>query len=278
MEKLRKELAALPGTLLDVRLFAKRQGMAHTTQGECSLSFAPDGKELQEMAQQLCGHMLRLSPETTGQGFITLRGGHRMGLCGRITQRDGQLVLQEIGSVCIRVAHEIRGCGAQAAALFDATRQGILLCGAPGSGKTTWLRDAVRSISDGGTAVGLSDERSEIAACVRGIAQIDVGRRTHVLDGCPKAEALRWLLRAMNPQLLAMDEIYGAAECGAVREAAACGVPVLATAHAGSPKALRARQEVYALIKEGVFGHVIFLQGGQAVNILSAQEAACCGR
>lgn len=278
IEKLRQELARLPGVLQDVRLFANREGTAQTTAGTQRLSFAPDAKELQQTVQLMCGHMLRLSPEKTGQGFITLRGGHRMGLCGRITQGGGRLVLQEIGSVCIRVAHEIPGCGLQAAEAFEQTRQGMLLCGVPGSGKTTMLRDAVRIVSDGGMAVGLCDERSEVAACVQGIAQLDVGRNTHVLDGCPKAEALRWLLRGMCPQALAMDEIYGREECRAVREAAACGVPVLATAHAGSMEELRRRADVYALIRENVFQRIIFVRDRKMERSLSGQEALCCGR
>ena len=144
--------------------------------------------------------MIILSPESTGEGYLTLRGGHRMGLCGRVTQgRDG-LLLHEVGSVCIRVAHEVIGSGRQAArSVLEGGGQGVLLCGMPGSGKTTMLRDAVRLLSDGGLAVGLTDERGEVAACQHGVPQLDVGLRTHVVDGCRKAEGLRWLLRAMSP-------------------------------------------------------------------------------
>lgn len=267
LDELRQELSAQADTLCDVRLFADRQAWVRTVQGEQQLSFKPTAEELYEMVQQLCDHMLRLSPEKTGQGFITLHGGHRMGLCGRVTQREGMLVLQEIGSACIRVAHQIKGCGKEAAARFLATRRGMLICGTPGSGKTTILRDAVRLISDSGIAVGLSDERGEVAACVQGIAQLDVGRRTHVLDGCPKAEALRWLLRSLCPQALAMDELYGMAECQAVREAAACGVPLIATIHAADMQQVRRRAGVRDLLAEGVFGQVIFVQERRIVHV-----------
>ena len=151
---------------------------------------------------------------------MTLRGGHRMGLCGRVTcERDG-LVLREIGSLCLRIAHEVKGCGADTVRMLRGG--GALIAGPPGSGKTTLLRDIVRILSDEGTAVGLCDERGEIAACVEGVPQLDVGARTHVLDGCGKASGLRWLLRAMCPGLLAMDELYGGDECLAVRDAFAC--------------------------------------------------------
>ena len=275
LKELQRELSGIADTLCDVRLFAGRQAWAQTEAGEQALSFAPNAKELYETVQQLCGYMLRLSPEKTGQGFITLRGGHRMGLCGRVTQREGQLVLQEVGSACIRVAHQIKGCGSDAAAGFLAMQKGMLICGTPGSGKTTLLRDLVRLISDAGVAVGLSDERGEIAACVQGIAQLDVGARTHVLDGCPKAEALKWLLRSMCPQVLAMDELCGAAEYQAVRDAAACGVRVIATVHAGSMQDIQQRAGLQALVTDGVFRQMIFVQNRRIVRI---EETSCCGQ
>lgn len=278
-ESLQRQLTdAAADTLCDVRMFANLPCRVRTIKGERTLAFTPDGRLLYEMAQQLCDRMLRLSPEKTGQGFITLRGGHRMGLCGRVTQKDGQLVLQEIGSICLRIAHEVRGCGEKAAARFLQNRQGMLLCGVPGSGKTTMLRDALRAISEAGVAVGLSDERGEVAACVQGVPQLDVGPRTHVLDGCPKAEALRWLLRAACPQVLAMDELYGIAECQAVREASACGVPVIASIHAGSAAELCQREGLRQMMQEKVFGQVIFLRDRRIERILTGEDVLCCGQ
>lgn len=278
-ENLQRQLEeAAAETLCDVRLFANLPCRVRTIKGERTLRFTPDARLLYEMAQRLSDHMLRLSPEKTGQGFISLRGGHRMGLCGRVTQKDGQLVLQEIGSVCLRIAHEVRGCGETAAVQFLQNRQGMLLCGIPGSGKTTMLRDILRVISEGGVPVGISDERGEIAACMQGVPQLDVGPRTHVLDGCPKAEALRWLLRAACPAVLGMDELYGMEECCAVREAAACGVPVIASMHAGSPVDLCHREGVRALLQENVFGRVIFIRDRRVEKMLTVEETLCCGR
>ena len=282
-QKLREAISALDAPVSDIRLFSGRPCSIQTAAGEVIVDCALRADELHETAQRLCERRLRLSPETTGAGFITLRGGHRMGLCGRVTRDGTQLTLREIGSVCIRVAHEIKGCGARAAerARGKDALQGVLIVGAPGSGKTTLLRDAVRTLSDAGAAVGLCDERGEVAACWRGAPQLDVGCRTHVLDGCPKAEGLRWLLRALCPDFLAMDELYSAEECLAVREAAACGVPVLATAHAGGAADLCARKEIAMLLREGVFAHVLFLTNRRAIREMSAAEvleAACCAR
>lgn len=275
---LQKELLSLKSLLCDVRLFAGRSGFAVTLDGEKALQTVTDARELYDTVQRMCDHMLRVSPEKTSQGYITLRGGHRLGLCGRVTRRDDQLILQEIGSVCIRVAHQIKDCGRDTAALFMQTGQGMMICGAPGSGKTTLLRDTVRRISDAGAAVGLSDERGEIAACALGVPQLDVGSHTHVLDGCDKAQALRWLLRGMCPQVLAMDELYGAEECAAVREASACGVRTIATVHAGSAREVCRREGIAKLLEERVFGYVVFVKNRKVTDMLSAEEALCCGR
>jgi len=231
-----------------------------------------------ETAQRLSERRLRLSPETTSKGFITLRGGHRMGLCGRVTCDEGELTLREISSVCIRVAHEIQGCGEVAAAC--ARQEGglgsILMIGAPGCGKTTMLRDAIRILSDKGAAVGLCDERGEIAACVQGVPQLSVGRRTHVLSGCAKAEGLRWLLRAMSPQLLATDEIYGKEECNAVLEAAACGVAVMATAHAKNMHSLHERPAIRRLLEENVFQRILWIADRRVCEDISSAKVLSC--
>ncbi|MBQ9197315.1 MAG: Flp pilus assembly complex ATPase component TadA [Clostridia bacterium] len=277
---LREELCGLDlDAVSDIRLFAGRPCAVRLEEGEYLSEYIPDAGELEDLAQALTGRMLRLAPGT-GEGYITLRGGHRMGLCGHVTPGPGGPVLQGVGSLCIRVAHEKPGCGRGLAACV---RQGggVLVAGAPGSGKTTMLRDAVRILSDAGTVVGLADERGEVAACLNGVPQLDVGMRTHAVDGCAKAMALRWLLRAMSPQLLAVDELYGDADCQAVREAAACGVPVLATAHAGSAAELCARPGIRALLLEGAIRRVMFLHDRRPVLTAEAGEvleAACLGR
>lgn len=267
----------------DIRLLADRPCAITTTTGEIRTRACVSRQEIYDAAQTLSRRTLRMSPASTGAGYLTLRGGHRMGLCGRVTcEREG-LVLREIGSLCLRIAHEIKGCGLETARRIcrDGMPGGTLIAGPPGSGKTTLLRDIVRILSDGGTAVGLCDERGEIAACAEGVPQLDVGARTHVLDGCAKAEGLRWLLRAMCPALLAMDELYGREECTAVREAAACGVPVLTTLHAATPREVCMRSGAAQLLTDGIFEQVIFVRERRVACIVSASEVlkqGCCGQ
>ena len=165
---IREELRGLDmSRACDIRLLADRPCAVTTMEGEIRTRACVSGQEIYDAAQALSRRTLRMSPASTGAGFLTLRGGHRMGLCGRVTcERDG-LVLREIGSLCLRIAHEVKGCGADTARMLRGG--GALIAGPPGSGKTTLLRDIVRILSDEGTAVGLCDERGEIAACVEGV-------------------------------------------------------------------------------------------------------------
>lgn len=220
-------------------------------------------REVLENASQASAHTVL---EQARNGFVTLRGGHRIGLCGTVTRRDGEITtLRYLSSLSIRVARAVEG---QAAAVLPGLMENgsflsTLILGPPGAGKTTLLRELIRTLSDGegvpAHRVGVADERGEIAALWQGEAQFYVGRHTDVLDGCPKAEGLTILLRGMNPQVLAADEITHPADVTAVTEAAGCGAALLATAHGGSLEDLRRRPVYRALLTEGVFRRVVVL-------------------
>ena len=152
--------------------------------------------------------------ERVQNGFVTVRGGHRIGLCGTAVIRDGTVHnLRCLSSLCIRVARAVPGVSAPVLGAVRVERGLVstLILSPPGGGKTTLLRDLIRAISDGEGGpplrVGVADERSELAALWEGVPQLEVGRHTDVLEGCPKAAALMMLLRGMDPQVLAVDEI-----------------------------------------------------------------------
>ena len=220
-------------------------------------------RQVLENASQASAHTVL---EQTRNGFVTLRGGHRIGLCGTVSRRDGEIVsLRYLSSLSIRVARAVVG---QAAVVLpelleDGAFQSTLILGAPGAGKTTLLRDLIRALSDGNGVppqrVGVADERGEIAALWQGEAQFYVGRHTDVLDGCPKADGLAILLRGMNPQVLAVDEITDPADVAAMVEAAGCGVALLATAHGSIVEDLRRRPVYRTLLSEGVFRRVVLV-------------------
>ena len=200
------------------------------------------------------------------EGYLTIEGGHRLGLCGTAVLENGQMRnLRALSSVSIRIARQRPGA---ALPLLSGLMEGGRLCSTliaapPGMGKTTLLRDLVRCISDGeGTPplrVGLADERGEVAALYGGVPQLCVGRRTDVIEGCPKAQGAMLLLRAMNPQVLAMDEITAPEDVGALLTAAGCGAVLLATAH-GEGDELTRRPLYRTMLEERIFQRVVSIQ------------------
>ena len=206
---------------------------------------------LREMLNYLTGYSLYALEEEMKQGFFTIEGGHRVGLCGHMSYHDGgggnrADVLSYISGLNIRIAHEVKGC---AMGLLPYIRQGdsiynTLIFAPPGVGKTTYLRDLIRILSGGedhrrGLKVGVVDERSEIAACHKGVAQNDLGPRTDVLDNCPKEIGMHMLLRSMSPEVIAVDELGKEADFLAVQSAMRAGVRIIGTIHA------QARAELY---------------------------------
>ena len=237
-------------------------------------SYCVSRKALQDMLEFVTGYSLYAFEDEVGQGYLTIRGGHRVGLAGRVLVREGEVsTMKNITCLNMRIAHEIKGC---ADLLLHFLIEGDRLCNTllvspPGMGKTTLLRDLIRQLSDGceeckGMTVGVVDERSEIAASYLGIPQNDVGVRTDVLDGCPKAEGMRMLLRSMSPKVLAVDEIGGEDELSAMRYAMYGGCKILATVHGDTYAQLQQKPVFTDILKQGFFERIVVLKGMPGKN------------
>lgn len=242
-------------------------------EGEVEADALPvDGEALRQVVENATQSSAHTALDKVCQGFFTLRGGHRMGLCGTVVKKDGRITaLRELSSLSIRVARPVAGIAGPV--LPELTQEGrflsTLILAPPGAGKTTFLRDLVRTLSDGEGClphrVSVADERGEVAALWRGEPQLYVGRRTDVLDGCAKAEGLSILIRGMNPQVAAVDEVARPGDARAVMEAAGCGAAVAATAHGAGVDGLRRRPALRALLEAGVFRRlaVVERRGGR---------------
>ena len=220
--------------------------------------------EVAQAAQALCGHEMAARQRELTEGFLPLPGGHRLGVCGVM----GPKGMREITSLCVRLAHEVKGAGA---GIFPRI-QGFsaLIIGPPGAGKTTLLRDFVRLYSMAGTPVGVADERGEIAACRGGVPQLDVGPMTDVVTGPDKGASLRLLVRSMAPGVAAVDEIAGEEDAAALGEALRCGVSALATIHGRSLADIRQRRGMEKLLGPGAFERAVCLTApGEKPRVLS---------
>lgn len=235
---------------------------------EISLCGGVTAEELETLCDIAADFSRYAAIETLREGYLSVRGGFRLGLCGTVVMKDGAAAnLKNLTSAALRIGREYPGIGeALLPRMAESGRfQNTLILSPPGGGKTTLLRDLVRGLSNGGSRVALIDERGEVAVCHQGMPQMDVGRRTDVLDGCPKAVGIPMVLRAMNPRIIAVDEITLREDIRAMVMAAGCGVGLLATIHAGSVEELLERPLYRELLEHRVFRLAIRIErsGGQ---------------
>ncbi|MDO4531381.1 MAG: stage III sporulation protein AA [Bacillota bacterium] len=228
-------------------------------------------RELREAVSFISEYSLYAFEEELRQGYLTLEGGHRVGFCGKAVLEGGEIrTLKQINALNIRIARQQKGW---AEAFLPKLMEGKRFChtlivSPPCCGKTTLLRDMVRCLSERHYAVGVVDERGEICPLRDGVPQMDVGCCTDVLEGCPKAKGMVLLLRSMSPQIIAVDELGGAADAAAVGEVLRCGVQLLATAHGYGYSDVR--QRLKELVDAEIFERYLVLSDRRGTGTLEA--------
>ncbi|MCG7311909.1 stage III sporulation protein AA [Priestia flexa] len=232
------------------------------------LSYVVTAEDTLFILNKLSHFSIYMIEEELKKGYVTIEGGHRVGLAGKVITENGHVrVIRDVTSFNIRVAKEQIGIAEPLIPLLYQSRWlSTILIGPPQTGKTTMIRDLARMMSTGNrqrkieaVKVGIVDERSEIAGCVKGVPQHTFGTRIDVLDSCPKAEGMMMMIRSMSPNVLIVDEVGSEEDCQAVLEAVNAGVQVFMTVHGYDLFDLNKRPSLKQLIELEVFERYIVL-------------------
>lgn len=252
----------------EIRIRVNKKIELRCSRGDFFAEEIISAEDIEEMLVYISQYSVYAYEEEIRQGFVTIEGGHRIGFTGQVGAENGKIYhMGNIRFLNIRIARERKGC---AKSLYPFLYDGdellnVLLVSLPNVGKTTFLRDCVRMISDGakgktGRKVCVIDERSEIAACHMGIPQNDVGIRTDVLDSCPKTLGMKMAIRSMSPEILAVDELGGNEDIRAAEEALLSGCRVIATMHGNKKEQITGGSAFGEVYKKHLFDRYIFLE------------------
>lgn len=221
--------------------------------------FKPGAYEIEEIFRKLCEYSVYSHENEIKNGFITLRGGGRVGIGGTAVIKEGSVTgIKDISSLCFRIPHEVKGCATKMSEVI-LSQGGALVAGAPGSGKTTFLRDIARILSENGKKVAVIDERNEISGTYSGQAAFDLGDYCDILSGYPKKDGMLYAIRALWPQYLICDEIGSLYEAESLYECMLAGCEVIASVHLSAIEDIFKRKISASLIETGAFKNVIFL-------------------
>ncbi len=231
-------------------------------------------QDVEESFRAICGYSVHAHQNEVKNGYITVRGGHRAGICGTAVIDNGEVSgIKDISSINLRIAQQMTGCaGKMLPSQVLYSEKSLILAGPPCSGKTTLLRDTARALSGMGIRVAVVDERSEISAMYQGKAQNKLGSCCDVLNGYPKPFGIMTALRALSPQVILCDEIGDLREIEQIQSGFYSGVRFVITLHATDMEGIRRKPGMKELLAGGEFGYAVFLGAGENLGKTVSME------
>jgi len=250
--------------LQEIRLRTGRKTIIKYSSCEKISDFTPNENNMIEILQRLCDNSIYSYQNQIINGFVTLVGGHRVGIAGSIAMKDGKVSnINYISALNFRIAKEVIGASDKIMKYIvkNGEVQNTLIVSKPGMGKTTILRDLVRNISENTlNTISVIDERGEIAAMYKGVPQNNIGSRCDVFDNVTKSIGMKMAIRAMSPDVIVSDEIGSKEDVEAINYALLSGAKGVFTAHGNSLSDIRVNENLNKLYEEKVFKNLIFLE------------------
>lgn len=255
--------------LQEIRIKANKPLIMQLGRKEVVVQYIARLEDLKVIVQRMSNYSIYAFEEEIKQGYITIKGGHRVGICGRCVIEGNEVkTIKDIASINIRICREIVGCSDSMMKFILKKDEVIntIIISPPKCGKTTLIRDIVRNISQGikdmgvtGKKVCVIDERSEIGACFNGIPQLNVGIRTDILDGCPKSQGIIMAIRSMSPEVIVCDEIGAYKDMDSILTALNSGVNLITTIHGYGIEDLYNRPVFKKIVENKVFKRAVVL-------------------
>lgn len=266
-----QENSKIAEELQEIRMRAERPIILKLRERDLILQYNITQVEILQIVERLCENSIYAYKNQICEGFITVKGGHRIGLTGSCVIENGKIInVKHISSLNFRIAREVLNCSTRVLReVIDIENKSIyntILVAPPGKGKTTMLRDIIRRLSNGideinfkGKTCGVVDERGEIAAMYKGIPQNDVGIRTDIIENVEKNQGIHMLIRTMAPEIIACDEIGSKEDVEAIHYALYSGVKGIFTMHGKNIEDIKNNKQIYELIENREIQKVVFL-------------------
>lgn len=234
--------------------------------------YLPTPEDFKQTLELMSNYSIYAFEQEFKNGFITLQGGFRVGISGKVIFENNEIkTIRNISSLNIRIAREIKGCSKKVMpyVVEKDNVKNTMIISPPNCGKTTLLRDLILNISNLGFNVGVVDERSEISGGYRGLSQMDLGFRTDVLDSCPKADGMILLLRSMAPSVIAVDEIGTERDVKAIESVSNSGVKLICSIHSENLEEFKNKPIIKTILQNNIFERFIFLDRSNGIGTIS---------